>query len=115
MQPTVLLDGQCMLFSFTLAVMSHVCSTMAMSAFTTFCKADEDIKRDPFLWSVYWSASTLRINSLHILFFLFGDGLFAYLSVSPNEKKRTIICMFALDSFFLRLYRFSATIGVKYF
>ena len=88
MQPTVLLDGQCMLFSFTLAVMSHVCSTMAVSAFTTFCKADEDIKRDPFLWFVYWSAPTLRINSLHILFFLFGDGLFAYLSVSPNEKKK---------------------------
>ena len=56
-------------------------------------------KRDPFLWSVYWSAPTLRINSLHILFFLFGDGLFAYLSVSPNEKKKNYH-MYVCSGFF---------------
>ena len=49
-------------------------------------------KRDPFLWSVYWSAPTWElILCIFYSFFLEMD--------SPNEKKRTIICMCDLDSF----------------
>ena len=107
MQPTVLLDGQCMLFSFTLAVMSHVCSTMAMSAFTTFCKADED-KAWSFPVVCILVCPDMRINSLHILFFLFGDGF-------TKWKKKNYHMYVWSGFFFLRLYQFSATIGIKSF
>jgi hypothetical protein len=94
MQPTVLLDGQCMLFSFTLAVMSHVCSTTVVSPFTTFCKADEDIKRDPFLWSVYWSAPTLKlILCIFYSFFLEMDSLHIYLYHQMKKKELSYVCL----------------------